>query len=131
MSYNRITGACSDHPAAIALWGAPRTVDALAAAGAEREREDDASRLIHGGTNLRLGPATWRARSVARVGVGFFRHGETTEFTGATGGVGRYLRMRSRFLGLFTSGVSFTADYWSVDETTFVVAHAGLYFRIG
>lgn len=93
--------------------------------------EDDASSLLHGGANLRLGPATWRARPVVRVGAGFFRHGETTEFTGATGGVGLYVRTRSRFLGLFTSGVSLTADFWSVDETTFVVAHAGLYFRIG
>ena len=93
--------------------------------------EDDATRLMHGGANLRLGPATWRARPVARVGVGFFKHGETTEFTGVTGGAGLYLRMRSRLFGLLTSGVSFTADFWSVDETTFVVAHAGLYFRIG
>ena len=94
-------------------------------------RGDDSSSLIQGGTNVRLGPATWRARPVARVGLGFFKRGETTEFTGVTGGVGLYLRGRSRLWRLSTTGAALTADFWSSEEANFVVAHAGLYFRFG
>ena len=94
-------------------------------------RQDDGSLLIQGGANVRLGPATWRVRPVARVGVGSFAHDEITAFTGVTGGVGLYVRGSSRFWGLLSTGAALTADFWSREGTNFAVAHAGFYFRIG
>lgn len=92
---------------------------------------NDNSLLMQGGANIRLGPATWRVQPMVRVGIGFFTRGETTEFTGVTGGVGVDLRGSSRLWGLLTTGATLTADFWSRDGTNFVVAHAGVYFRFG
>ena len=93
---------------------------------------DDTRRyLTHGGANIRLGPAQWAVRPVARIGIGWANHGERAEFTGVIGGVGLYTREASALWGLLTSGFGFTVDAWSSGQTAFTVAHVGVYCRFG
>ena len=87
--------------------------------------------LAQGGANIRLGPAQWAVRPVARIGIGWANLGERAEFTGVMGGVGLYTREASALWGLLTSGFGFTVDVWSSGRTDFTVAHAGVYFRFG
>ena len=98
----------------------------------EVDRNDyDIGLLLQGGTSIRVSPERWPMHPVVRVGIGFAKYGDKTEFTGVMGGVGLHVPILSLLWNILSGGFAVTADFWSAEERTSAVAHAGIYLRFG